>query len=152
MNPELEQELVSKHSDILKDYKGDPKETCLAFGIECGDGWYDIIDMLCFAIQDDIDHVKRIYGDKFRYVCKAAQIKAKYGSLCFYYDFTYDHDLSDEAMKILRHSMDRISGMVIMASSMSRKTCEVCGYEGKLEKKPFPQTLCDKCITNKIKK
>jgi hypothetical protein len=32
MKLELEQELVSKYPDIFKDYKGDPKDTCLAFG------------------------------------------------------------------------------------------------------------------------
>ena len=44
MNKELELKLVEKYPKILKEYGGDPKQTCMAFGIETsGDGWYNFL-------------------------------------------------------------------------------------------------------------
>ena len=58
-----------------------PKEqTCMCWGIECPDEWYDPIFHLCEFIQNYVDthHVKQV---------EAVQIKEKFGKLCFYTNY-----------------------------------------------------------------
>ena len=57
MNSKLEKELVEKYPkffDYLKEYKGD-MILPMQFGIECGDGWYWLLDNLMESIQRYID-------------------------------------------------------------------------------------------------
>jgi hypothetical protein len=44
MDKEIEIELVKKYPKILRDYKGDPMETCMAWGFEFDNGWKNLID------------------------------------------------------------------------------------------------------------
>ena len=147
MSPELEHELVSKYPDIFKDYKGDPKDTCLAFGIECGDGWFDIIERLCHLIQSEVDYINRMHKDKMKYRCWAVQVKEKYGTLRFYYEFSYAEGLSKQEQEIIHRSTDHIGGMSAMAAKMSARVCEHCGDRGKVTHGSFPRTLCNACDT-----
>lgn len=43
---------------MVNRYK-DPKETCMCWGFECGDGWFNIINQLMGNIQHHIDWRKR---------------------------------------------------------------------------------------------
>lgn len=144
MKLELEQQLVSKYPNLFKQYGGDPKDTCMAFGFECGDGWYHLIDTLCGSIQGEVNWINRLFAD-FNYSCTAVQVKEKYGGLRFYYEFTYASDLSDDQMKVLIGSMDRISGMTSFAERISQTTCENCGGKCERENAPFPRAECDAC-------
>ena len=52
MKYETELELVKKYPKILRDYRGDPMQTCMAFGIETdGDGWNDLLDKCMEKLQ-----------------------------------------------------------------------------------------------------
>jgi hypothetical protein len=146
MKLELEQQLVSKYPNLFKQYGGDPKETCLAFGIECGDGWYHLIDTLCGSIQGEVDWINRLFPN-LNFSCSAVQVKEKLGGLRFYYEFFYATDLPDDKMKILISSMDRISGVTTFAEKISETTCENCGGKCERENAPFPRALCDACAT-----
>lgn len=59
MKKELELELVKKYPKLFKGYGGDPRKTCLSWGCECGDGWYNLIDHACFLIQNHIDNQRK---------------------------------------------------------------------------------------------
>ena len=88
-------------------------------GVDTGEGWWPIIELLCYEIDSHT---------KWRKVsCTVAQIKEKFGTLRFYYDG------GDET----------ISGMVTMAEAISSVTCEVCGSPGKLRQGGWLRTLCD---------
>ena len=78
MNKELELKLVEKYPIIFSQYGGDMRNTCMAWGMTCSDGWYNLIDELCKDITT-------IIGDKNIKVV-AAQVKEKFGGLRFYYD------------------------------------------------------------------
>lgn len=56
MNSKLDAALVKKYPKIFSERFGDPKQTLMCWGFECGDGWYNIIDVLCGKIQETIDH------------------------------------------------------------------------------------------------
>lgn len=145
MKIELEQKLVSKYPKLFSEYGGNEKETCMAFGFECGDGWFDIIEVLSHSIQNHCDYINRMYP-RFRLQAVASQVKEKYGSLRFYLDFHYADDLEEHEMEKIRNTLRFIDGMVSMAESMSERSCGQCGSSFKLDRnQPFPHSICDSC-------
>lgn len=150
MSPELDQHIREKYPLIFTG----PCE----MGI--GDGWFDIIDLLCGNIQNRIDNTvkQRQYAiewnnqvndpdndwsDKASFIKReerevpelveqvvATQIKEKFGTLRFYY-----------------HGGDNyIRGLEAMAASMTLRICEDCGHPGvsrSTEKKRWIRVLCD---------
>lgn len=124
MNDNLDKKLVEKYPKIFRDRYADMRVTCMCWGFECGDGWYQIIDELCEKIQNHIDT-----NDVAQVI--AVQVKEKFGGLRFYItggdDYVYD--LIDEA------------------EFKSYKTCEHCGSTDDVEqtKGGWISTLCGKC-------
>jgi hypothetical protein len=110
MSPELEKQLVEKYPKLFSSKQ--------FFGVECGDGWYDLLDYLCGSL------VTYTYSDEEIYV---DQVKEKFGRLRFY--------LSKED--------DVMHGMVSMAEHMSGRICETCGNRGETRGGSWMVTLCD---------
>jgi len=55
MDQKLDELLCKKYPKIFADRNKSPIESCFAFGFECGDGWFNILDQLCGNIQHLID-------------------------------------------------------------------------------------------------
>jgi hypothetical protein len=131
MKPELDTLLCERYPKIFVNRHGDPKETLMCWGFECGDGWYNIINQLCANIQHHVDWAqeqKEKYGrGEGCTQVVAVQIKEKFGTLRFY---TNGGD-------------DQIYGMIRMAESMSAVTCEECGAPGKTRGRSWIYTACD---------
>jgi hypothetical protein len=122
MDKELEKKLVEKYPDALSEYGGDPRYTCMAWGFECGDGWFKILEELC-------EKVGSVPGFKF------AQIKEKFGTLRIYYDGPENE--SDHQI---------VSQAVDEAERKSSITCETCGEKAKLENQSgWLVTECKTC-------
>ncbi len=51
MNIELQKKLYQNYPRIFVDADKSVNESCMAWGIECGDGWYNIIDTLCQSMS-----------------------------------------------------------------------------------------------------
>jgi hypothetical protein len=147
MTPELDQHIREKYPLIFS-------QRC---EMSIGDGWFDIIDVLCANIQGHIDNVARQrrwaiewndqvndpdndWSDKSPFIKReerpvpelveqvvARQIKEKFGTLRFYYDGGNDY----------------IRGLESMADSMSARICETCGKPGKRTTGGWIKTLCD---------
>ena len=49
MKPELDKQLCEKYPKIFKNRNASQMESCMYWGIDVSDGWYDIIDALCQA-------------------------------------------------------------------------------------------------------
>jgi hypothetical protein len=79
MRQELEDKLFNKYPKIFRQKDLDMTQTCLCWGIETPDQWYDMIDALCRQLQWDIDH------NDYPQI-EATQVKEKYGTLRFYYN------------------------------------------------------------------
>ena len=122
MKTELELELVKKYPKILRDYKGDMMETCMAWGIEHDDGWYKLLDECMAKLQYFCDLCSKD-GEQVQVV--ANQIKEKYGTLSFYTS-VYGGDN-------IQH--DIIDDIIDTAERKSAYTCEVTGEHGELCKK-----------------
>ena len=51
MKPELEKILLEKYPKIFVDCSKSSRESAMAFGLEIGDGWYEIMDALCETVS-----------------------------------------------------------------------------------------------------
>ena len=121
MSPELDKKLVEKYPKIFKDRYGDIRSSCMPWGFDCRDGWYNIIDRMCGLIAWDIE--KNGMPEVV-----ATQVKEKFSSMRFYY----------------QGGNERTHGIVDMAEQMSGITCEVCGLPGKHVDLGWQFTLCEK--------
>jgi hypothetical protein len=55
MKQELEEQLCTKYPKLFSYRVNRNTNSPLAFGLECGDGWFTIIDTMCRLIQTHID-------------------------------------------------------------------------------------------------
>ena len=56
MNDALDKYLCEKYPKIFSERHGNMQETCMCWGLECGDGWFFLIDALCASIQHRVDN------------------------------------------------------------------------------------------------
>jgi hypothetical protein len=61
MKEELDALLCKTYPKIFVNRYKDMKETCMCWGFECGDGWYNIINTLCSNIQNHVDWSHKQY-------------------------------------------------------------------------------------------
>jgi hypothetical protein len=122
MKSELELELVKKYPKILRDYKGDMMQTCMAWGMEHEGGWFKLLDKCMEKLQYFCDICSK-NGEEVQVV--ATQIKEKYGTLSFYTS-VYG------ATSIENNIIDDI---ITEAEIRSAHTCEVTGKEGAICKR-----------------
>ena len=125
MKQELDKLLCERYPKMMVNREKSMMETCMCWGFECGDGWFNILDQLMGNIQHHIDWKNK----KEEVVVQVTldQVKEKFGTLRFYY--TGGDDIID--------------GMVRMAESMSGVTCEECGNPGKQIGGGWVTTLCE---------
>jgi hypothetical protein len=96
-------------------------------GIECREGWSELIHTACSLIQNHLDHLDS-KNKKIEFYW--TQIKSKFAGLRLYYSGGDEY----------------ISGVVNMAESFSYNVCEFCGEKGVYCKRGnWVDTLCDTC-------
>ena len=133
MRDDLDRQLCEKYPLIFADRNKSMMETCMCWGFEHGDGWYQIIDSLCGNIQNHIDWQNENFAKGYPHYEKpvpqvvAVQVKEKFGTLRFYYN----------------GGDDVIDGMVRMAESWSAVACEECGAPGTQNSQGWIKTLCE---------
>ena len=106
--------LIDKYPKLLSDLLFNRRDS---FGVECGDGWFDLINTLC----EDIIRVDP--------TAIATQVKEKFGTLRFY----------------VSAAEDEVFDLIDKAEDASGKICEECGAPGKTEGKMWLKTICKKC-------
>jgi len=124
MKQELDKYLCKVYPKMMVNRNKPMTETCMCWGFECGDGWFQILNQLMGNIQNHIDWKNR-NGEVVTQVT-LDQVKEKFGTLRFYYT----------------GGDDVIDGMVRMAESMSGVTCEVCGKPGTSTGGGWIKTVC----------
>ena len=161
MKAELQQQIFAKYPKMFGDRTKPMTETCMCWGLEVGDGWYNLIDTLCEAltytyttsIQIDEEDGKRLGIEPFKLEGKdsyfliveppqviAAQVKEKYGTLRFYYREEYSEEVISliktgkypELQRTIDRYSDYINGIVHFAETASGRTCEDTGQPGEL--------------------
>ena len=131
MKLELDQLLCEKYPKMMVNRNKNMQETCMCWGFECGDGWFNILDQLMGNIQHHIDWKNR----KEEVIAQVTldQVKEKFGTLRFYYS----------------GGDDAIDGMVRMAESMSGVTCEECSAPAQTHGPGWIRTICKPCETKR---
>lgn len=119
MTEEKQLELVKKYPKILKDFRGDMRATCMAWGIETDDGYYDLLDK-CMGKMQHYCNLASTQGESVQVV--ADQIKEKYGTLRFYWHLEGGTRLDS----------DIIDDIATEAERESAHTCEISGERGSL--------------------
>jgi hypothetical protein len=89
MKLELDKLLCEKYPKMMVNRNKDMKETCMCWGFECGDGWFNILDQLMGSIQHHIDWKDKQRKWAMDYNEMATQAKAG------------NFDLFEETMKAL---------------------------------------------------
>jgi len=134
-------DLYNKYPDLFSNKNKDIKSSCMAWGCECGIGWYDILSSLCWKIKQYEDNIvwQTQWNQKTNpeyksdyFPVKFDQIKEKYGGLRVYFSGGDQY----------------VEGLVSMAESFSYQVCEVCGNKGQPNKGGWITTLCDECRKN----
>ena len=161
MKPELDKQLCEKYPKIFKNRNASQIESCMHWGLEIGEGWYDIIDVLCqaatytytTAIMVDEADGKRLNIAPYSYANEttyhfyikppqlvADQVKEKFGTLRFYHHLEYDTVLLElektnkypELKEIMNRYNAYFDGIVHFAETLSERTCEVTGLKGEM--------------------
>lgn len=158
MSPELEQQLYEKYPEIFVQHKWDPRNSAMCFGFEHGDGWYNILDVLCFALMQTVKTCR----DRLNWLENIGVGNEKW---------TNGDKVTEEEIKDARYKLDealrelpratqvkeKFGGLrfyvtranteeesyLYFAELMSTHTCEVCGSPGKSQGKGWIRTLCD---------
>ena len=190
MKAELENKLLSKYAQFFTDelpiYTGDSQEEItenvksllgqkemvipIQFGIECGSGWYMLLDELMASIENHIENVNRNAKNELKYKWmwelqlklrrRARAVKSKWKDLA---DFIYKHaprkkfvpmffriDQIKEKYGGLRFYYSGgdiyIDGLTSLAESLSYKICEDCGSTKDIGyTKGWIATMCQDC-------
>jgi hypothetical protein len=116
MNKELEKKLTNKYPKLFAGVHKSPRDSCMVFGCEHGDGWFKIIEELCEKIKN--------YED-----VEFLQIKEKFGGLRVY----------------VGGVPEAVHKAIEEAEGKSEKTCEICGEPGKIRGGGWLTCFCDKC-------
>jgi len=89
MKQELDKLLCERYPKMMVNRNKPMMETCMCWGFECGDGWFNILDQLMGNIQNHIDWKVKQRDGAIKYNDMAAQAKAG------------NFDLFEEDMKAL---------------------------------------------------
>ena len=89
MKQELDKLLCEKYPKMMVNRNKNMQETCMCWGFECGDGWFNILNQLMSQIQHHIDWKEKQRAGAIKYNEMAAQAKAG------------NFDLFEETMKAL---------------------------------------------------
>lgn len=174
MRQELDEKLCSDFPNLFVNRRKSMTETCMCWGFECGDGWYNILRSLCSNIQHHIDWSVKNYNSDTKYnEMIAAAMAGDITDLEKYYGGWPDAD--DRMKETLERGFrdvrpivpqvtvdqvkekfgtlrfyytggdDHINGMVRMAESMSGCTCEECGNPATTGGQGWIRTICAPC-------
>jgi hypothetical protein len=158
MKRELDEALCAKYPLIFKDRNADMRTTAMCWGLDCGDGWYNIIDVLCGKLCSEY------YAAKSRYEFIKDKVGEKMyggsGDTITQGEIDLRKQIMDEeASKVpvasqvkekfgglrfyVQAATDKHYQYISFAESMSHRTCEQCGAPGKTYTDGWHRTLCD---------
>jgi hypothetical protein len=164
MREELDKQLCEKYPQIFRDRNGDMRTTLMCWGFECGDGWYNIIDILCGKLTSEYRSAKGQYeyikdkvnqptygfkdnGDPVGKIITQELIderKAKMDEEALKVPVAVQIKEKFGGLRFYVHAAsDKQWGYISFAESMSYRTCEECGAPGKTYTDGWHKTLCD---------
>lgn len=121
MTRQKEQYLLEKYPKVFppEEIRNNVTKSCMAFGFECSDGWFDIIEE-CLRDLSKLPEPPTLL-----------QVKEKFGTLRIYVDGYTDED----------------DAIISRAEKKSENTCEMCGKVGHIRGAHWYMVRCDDCVT-----
>lgn len=118
MNAEHEEYFLKTYPSLFppEDIRKDPMQSCMSWGMECGDGWFNLLD----------DLFKKMVATGIPTTLE--QVKEKWGGL-----------------RIYANTVGATSDLISIAEEESYSICELCGDPGKLYTVGWHAVRCDKC-------
>ena len=158
MKKELDEALCAKYPLIFRDRHENMQVTCMCWGFDHGDGWYNIIDVLCGMLTNDYRQAQSRYES---IKDKVDQPRWE-GSKDIITQEKIDESkvgMDEEAAKVpvasqvkekfgglrfyVNGATDKHLNFISFAENMSYRTCEECGAPGKIYTDGWHRTLCD---------
>lgn len=157
MDKALENQLIKRYPEVFREVGGDPAQTCMAWGLDVGDGWFNLIDVLCAQFvaplrreQERLAHLTQNLGQPLR--------RGKP-------ELIDEQVLADQRQRVedalaqvpvaaqvkekfggLRFYVDNASPvhnqLINFAEALSYRTCEACGAPGEAYAIGWVRTLC----------
>lgn len=172
MREELDKALCENYPRMFQNRNKSMQESCMFWGFECGDGWYKIIDALCYQIQNHVEWKrKQRVGDllRMRAAKKGRDALIKFlagdGQVRDWHEERADEILENGDRPITPYChhvvVDQVKekfgglrfycrggdeatrGMIRMAEAWASVTCEVCGNPGTPTSSGWIKTLCE---------
>lgn len=140
MTPEKQQILFEKYPALFEYAASKESRHAIAWGIACGDGWFDLLDVLCATLERlAVDYIKRRAEaglPEEAVNLRVVQVKEKFGSLRFYVYGVPGSGAAPNAFATAIH----------IAEALSARTCESCGAPAKCEsERGWVRTECEPC-------
>lgn len=94
MRKELDELLCKKYPKIFRDRHAPMNETCMCWGFDCGDGWFNIIDQLCANIQWHINQRTETNDRNRKYILMVNA--ARIGDFSLFDEYYTGHNYKEE--------------------------------------------------------
>ena len=127
MNKVNTKKLFEAFPTLYSDHDKPMSQTCMCWGFECGDGWFDLIFNLSKAIEAETEQSGITRSSDLW--PRAEQVKEKYGTLRFY----------------VANGSEAIYTLIEQAEERSAHICEDCGLPGKTREANWVHTTCNVC-------
>jgi len=162
MREELDKLLCEKYPLLFKDRNADMRTTAMCWGFAHGDGWFNIIDVLCWHLHHRYDNAK----ERYEYLVSRLG-KPRWGDeVTKTTKFVTQEDIDEakakmdeEAEKVplvvqvkekfgtlrfyIQSGTEEHYNYISFAESMSGHTCETCGSPGKRLGRGWIYTACE---------
>jgi hypothetical protein len=158
MRKELDEALCAKYPLIFRDRHENMQVTAMCWGFECGDGWYNIIDILCGLLTSDYRQAESRY-ESIKDKVDQPQWEGSKNIITQEKIDEAKAKLDEETLKVpvavqvkekfgglrfyVNGATDKHWSYINFAESMSYRTCEECGAPGKTYTDGWHTTLCD---------
>jgi len=121
--------LIEKYPSFFRNVGGDPRKTCLAYGIECDSGWFDLIDKFCEGVAKLCKNEVDFYF---------TQIKEKFGMLTIYYRCAAKYGMP------INKAITQLNEEIMMESC---EVCERCGSRENVSQneRGWVKSYCAQC-------
>lgn len=144
MRRELQDKLFADFPLIFPpEMRKDMQVSCMFWGVACGDGWYSLIRECCEHLQTRINHDPNLWPQVV-----AAQIKEKFGTLCFYIESRRAPSSEDWplfAQTEIINSYERMSGCTCERCGTTSVDAGVTTRSGGVASPGWIRTLCENC-------
>jgi len=160
MRQELDEALCAKYPEIFKNRHAPMNQTAMCWGFDCGDGWFNILDVLCAHLVSDFRRAEGRYERITEYYNNGGSWPWKNGNPITPEELEKSRlEMEEERAKVpvasqvkekfgglrfyVEGSSDKHYNYISFAESMSYRTCEECGSPGRTYHQGWHRTLCE---------